>query len=54
MPKKPSMAVEKKDNREEYSINMLLEKALARQRDEMMDNFSHIIQRLAITTNTSS
>ena len=33
---------------------MLLEKALARQRDEMMENFSHILQCMLITTDTSS
>jgi hypothetical protein len=29
MPKKPSMVTEKKDDREEYSINLLLKKSLA-------------------------
>jgi hypothetical protein len=28
-PKKPSMAVEKKNNKAKYSINLLLEQALA-------------------------
>jgi hypothetical protein len=54
MPKKPSMAEEKKNGGVEDSINLLLEKALARQRDEMMENFSHILQHLLIETCTSS
>jgi hypothetical protein len=54
MPKKPSMAEEKKNNRAKDSINLLLEQDLTRQRDEMMENFSHILQRLPITTGTSS
>jgi hypothetical protein len=36
------------------SINMLLEQALTRQRDEMMEIFSHILQRLLIETGASS
>jgi hypothetical protein len=54
MPNKPSMAEKNKDNGEEYSINMLLEQALTRQRDEMMDNFAHILQCLSIATCASS
>jgi hypothetical protein len=54
MPKKPSMAEEKKNNRVEYSINLLLEKSLTRHRDEMMENFSHILQHLSITVGMSS
>jgi hypothetical protein len=38
-PKKPSMVEENKNNEEEYSINMLLEQALTRQTNEMMENF---------------
>jgi hypothetical protein len=53
-PKKPSMAEEKKNDGAEDSINLLLEQALTRQRDEMMENFSHILQCLSITTGTSS
>jgi hypothetical protein len=48
MPKKPSMVEEKKNNRVDDSINLLLEQALTRQRDKMMENFSHILQRLLI------
>jgi hypothetical protein len=54
MPKKPSMAEEKKNDRADDSINMLLEQALTRQRDEMMENFSHILQCLSIAKGTSS
>jgi hypothetical protein len=53
-PKKPSMAEEKKNDRADDSINLLLEKYMTRQRDEMMENFSHILERLSITTDTSS
>jgi hypothetical protein len=42
-PKKPSMAEEKKNDGVEDSINLLLEQALTRQRDEMMENFSQIL-----------
>jgi hypothetical protein len=54
MPKKPSMAEEKKNDRGEDPINLLLEQALMRQRDEMMENFSHILQHLPIKTGASS
>jgi hypothetical protein len=47
-PKKPSMAEEKKIDGADDPINLLLEQALTRQRDEMMENFSHILQRLPI------
>jgi hypothetical protein len=48
MPKKPSMEKEKKNDGATNSINLLLEQALAPQRDEMMENFSHILQLLLI------
>jgi hypothetical protein len=48
------MAEENKNDRADDSINMLLEQALTRQRDEMMVNFTHILQPLLITTGTSS
>jgi hypothetical protein len=54
MPKKPSMVEENKNDRADDSINLLLEQALTRQRDEMMENFSHILQCLSITTGVSS
>jgi hypothetical protein len=53
-PKKPSMAEEKKNDGVDDPISLLLEQALTRQRDEMMENFSHILQRLPISTCTYS
>jgi hypothetical protein len=53
-PKKPSMVEENKNDREDDPINLLLEQALTRQRDEMMENFSHILQRLLIEIGTYS
>jgi hypothetical protein len=53
-PKKYSMVELKKNGREYDSINLFLEQALMQQRDEMMENFSHILQRLLITTCMSS
>jgi hypothetical protein len=53
-PKKPSMAAEKKNGGAEDSINMLLEQTLTRQRDEIMENFSHILQCLLIEISASS
>jgi hypothetical protein len=47
-PKKPSMEKEKKNDGADDPINLLLEQALTRQRDEMMENFSHILQCLSI------
>jgi hypothetical protein len=38
------MVAEKKNDEAKYSINLLLEQALMRQRDEMMENFAHILQ----------
>jgi hypothetical protein len=53
-PKKPSMVEENKNDEAKDSINMLLEQSLTRQRDQMMENFSHILQCLPITTGVSS
>jgi hypothetical protein len=53
-PNKPSMVEENKNDRASDSINLLLEQALTRQRDEMMENFAHFFQCLAITTDVSS
>jgi hypothetical protein len=50
MPNKLSMVEENKNDRAKDSINSFLEQALARQRDEMMENFVHILQRMLITT----
>jgi hypothetical protein len=44
------MEEEKKNDGADNPISLLLEKALTRQRDEMMENFSHILQRLSIAT----
>jgi hypothetical protein len=54
MLKKPSMAEETKNDGANDYINLLLEQALMRQRDKMMENFSHILQFLSIATDTSS
>jgi hypothetical protein len=54
MPKKPSMEEEKKNDGAKDSINLLLEQSLTRQREEMMENFSHILQRLSIVDRTYS
>ena len=48
------MVEEKKDDGAKDSINLFLEQALARQRDEMMNNFAHILQRLLIAIGASS
>jgi hypothetical protein len=53
-PKKPSMAEEKKIDVADDPISLLLEQALTRQRDEMMENFSHILQRLLIASGAYS
>jgi len=53
-PKKPSMVEENKKDREDDPINLLLEQALTRQRDEMMENFAHILQHLSIASGTYS
>ena len=53
-PKKHSMVDENKNVGADDPISLLLEQALTRQRDGMMDNFSHILQCLQITTSMSS
>jgi hypothetical protein len=53
-PKKPSMAEEKKNNGADDPINLFLKQALMRQRDKMMENFSHILQCLPIALGASS
>ena len=52
--KKVSMAEENKKDREDDSINLLFEQALTGQRDEMIDNFTNILQHMLITAGTSS
>jgi hypothetical protein len=42
------MSKEKKNYGADDPINLLLEQALMRKRDEMMENFSHILQRFPI------
>ena len=46
------MPEEMKDVGERDPINSLPKEALARQRDEMMNNFSQILRRLPTTANT--
>jgi hypothetical protein len=53
-PKKPSMAEENKNDGANDPIILLLEQALTRQRDGMMENFSHILQHLLIASGASS
>ena len=53
-PNKPSMVEEKKNYGADDPISLLLEQALTRQRDEMMENFSHILQCLLIESGASS
>jgi hypothetical protein len=48
------MVEEKKNDGADDPINLLLEQALTRQRDEMMENFAHILQRLPIASGASS
>ena len=40
------MGDEKKEKGAKYPIKMLLKEALGKQRNTMMDNFTHILQRL--------
>jgi hypothetical protein len=53
-PKKPSMVEENKNDRADDPISLLLEKALTRHRDKMMENSSHILQCLPIASSASS
>jgi hypothetical protein len=53
-PNKPSKAEKNKNDGADDHISMLFEQALTRQRDEMMENFSHILQCLSIATGVSS
>jgi hypothetical protein len=53
-PRNPLCWQKKKKGGAEDFINMFLEKALARKTDEMMESFSHILQRLLIATGASS
>jgi hypothetical protein len=53
-PNKPSMVEGKKNYGADNPINLLLEQSLTRQRDEMMENFAHILQHLSIIAGASS
>jgi hypothetical protein len=53
-PKKPSLAGEKKNDGADDPISLLLEQALTRQRDQMMENFFQILQHLPIAIGASS
>jgi len=53
-PRKPSMVEENKNDKGYDSINLFLEQALTQQRDEMMENFPHILQHLSIEICTYS
>jgi hypothetical protein len=48
------MVEEKKNDGVDDPISLLLEKDLTQQRDKMMENFSHILQRLPIASEASS
>ena len=48
------MVEETKNDGADDPISLFLEQALMRQRDEMMENFSHILQHLPIASDTSS
>jgi hypothetical protein len=53
-PKWPPMVEEKRDAGAEDPIKLLLTEALAQQRNEMLENFSQILQRLSTITGVSS
>jgi hypothetical protein len=54
IPKKTSMVEEKENNGVDDSINLLLEQAMTRHCDEMMESFYYILQSLPIETCVSS
>ena len=53
-PKRPPMEKEKRDDRAGDHFKMFLEEALVRQRNEMMDNFAQILQRLPMAATEAS
>jgi hypothetical protein len=53
-PRNPQWQKKIKINRADDPINLLLEQDLTRERDEMMENFAHILQHLPIALSTSS
>jgi hypothetical protein len=48
------MVAQKKNSGPEDYISMLLEQALLRQKDKMMENFTHILQHPSIVIGASS
>jgi hypothetical protein len=53
-PKQPPMVEEKRDDRAGDPFKTLLEESLMRQRNEMMDNFTQILQRLPMAVAKAS
>jgi hypothetical protein len=53
-PKRHPMAKEKRDEGEKECIKLFLVESLAQERNEMLDNFSQIIQQLLTIAGTSS
>ena len=53
-PRRTPMGDEKKDEGAGDPIKILLEEALKKQRNAMMDNFAHILQRLPIGSASAS
>ena len=53
-PKRPPMAEEKRDDGAGDPIKSLLEEALERQRNEMMDSFAQILRRMPAAASASS
>jgi hypothetical protein len=53
-PKRPPMAEEKRDDKAGDPFKTLLEEALVRQRNEMMDNFAQILRRLPMAVAEAS
>ena len=53
-PRQRPMGDEKKDEGTEYPIKILLEEALEKQRNTMMDNFAQILQRLPTSDASAS
>ena len=54
IPRRPPMGEEKKDEVAEDPIKMLLEEALKKQRNAMMDNFAQIIERIPTSDASTS
>jgi hypothetical protein len=52
--KRPPLEEEKRDDRVGDPFNISLKESLTQQRNEMMDNFTHILQQLSMAVKTSS